>query len=161
MARIATQLPDEVKRKLDSLKQPKETTAELLARLIGAQEQLAVLTGLNLTPAEQQEVKEAIEKSGLSFVELAQQGLLTRARAVKSFADKLNQIDLNDKNQRFAGVAAARIHQKVQELMLRGEPITQRIITKETRANLKAIKAYLQQNQPALDAHNKRLAKAK
>jgi hypothetical protein len=80
---------------------------------------------------------------------------------LSAYADKLATVDLNSKSKsnRFLGVANARIHQHVQKLMQKGEQlINQRILTKETNSNLKAIKTYLQQHQAEIDAYNQSLA---
>jgi hypothetical protein len=155
MGRLSVIIPDKLKQKLEGLKKEKETTAALLLRLIEAQEQLQVIQGLNLTETQKQEVKEAQSKSGFSFLEIALQGLLTRARTLTAFAEKLASTDLSDKStqNRFFGVAAARIHQKVQELMQQAQQtISQKVLTKETHANLKAIKAYLLQHKAEIEA---------
>ena len=144
MARINIHVPDKVKSQLETLKQSKETSAGVLERLLAAYQQWLAGQGLHLSPEELEEVQQAVQLSGLSFAEIARQGLLTRARAVKACAEKLKSIDLQDKSQhtRFFGVAAARIHHKVQELMRQGQTITQALISKETNANLKAIKSH-------------------
>ena len=93
MARINIQVPDKVKTQLETLKQPKETSAGVLERLLAAYQQWLAGQGLHLSPEEMEEVQQAVQLAGLSFAEIAQQGLLTRARALKACAQKLTTIE--------------------------------------------------------------------
>jgi hypothetical protein len=125
---------------------------------------------LPLTNDEQQQVQSAMSNSGLTYQEIAKDGLLQRAKYLNSVAKKQSELEsLSDADIKeninkltFKGVADYRIEQAIQKIIDYNETasqndkicITKGIVFNITGSNRQTINKFFETKQHWIDDHN-------